>query len=42
MDWTTIVTTLIAADITYGFNAIGKIKELEEAIKALQTKVASL
>ena len=32
----------LAADITYGFNAIGKIKELEEAIKALQTKVASL
>lgn len=32
----------LAADITYGFNAIGKIKELEEAIKALQTKVVSL
>lgn len=32
----------LAADITYGFNAIGKIKELEEAIKALQTTVASL
>ena len=32
----------LAADITYGFNAIGKIKELEEAIKVLQTKVASL
>ena len=32
----------LAADITYGFNAIGKIKELEEAIKALQTKVAGL
>ena len=35
-------STPLAADITYGFNAIGKIKELEEAIKALQTKVASL
>lgn len=32
----------LAADITYGFNAIGKIKELEEAIKALQTTVASM
>ena len=32
----------LVADITYGFNAIGKIKELEQAIKALQTTVASL
>ena len=36
------ISAPLAADITYGFNAIGKIKELEEAIKALQTKVASL
>jgi hypothetical protein len=29
----------LAADITYGFNAIGKIKELESLVAALRTKV---
>ena len=28
-----------AADITYGFNAIGKIKELESLVAALRAKV---
>jgi hypothetical protein len=29
----------LAADITYGFNAIGKIKELENLVAALRAKV---
>ena len=29
----------LAADITYGFNAIGKIKELESLVAALRAKV---
>ena len=32
-------SSALAADITYGFNAIGKIKELESLVAALRTKV---
>ena len=32
-------SSALTADITYGFNAIGKIKELESLVAALRTKV---
>ena len=33
------ISAPLAADITYGFNAIGKIKELESLVAALREKV---